>query len=421
VSTEIFLSLLEARAADFLREISAEGIEEVELDFSISPDLQRQGRYLFISQPNVPSLWEAFHLALREDAALVLTGVLSPEAKAILLRQLPAEPPAEARLVLFTSGSTGDPKAVFHSEHSLLTSAKQLSAALPIRGTQLSLLQPWGMAGIAFHLLLPLFQGRGLVFHQGSFLSWAARFSELASDLDQVTLNPFLLEMLLKNPGPLPPEMEILSLTAPLSQIHREAVAARGGRLREIYGMSEAAGPVLLEGKSLGAQAKLSEHDELLLSGEQLFLGYGKEGSFESVDEWFSTGDIFVKDTALGSWQFVARERDLIDTGGRKVPPRLIEEIFMGMPEMGECLALPVVLQGCERAALLFSRSRECELGKEDLSRKIGEWARTSLSLDMRPFLWREVGELPRLPNGKVDKVQARKLLSAEKDGISSV
>lgn len=413
MSAELFLSLLEARAEGFLLDL--EKNESVGLDFSPPAQLSQPGPYFFLRSPSVPDLWRSFHLALRENLVLVITGPLSPEAETILLRQLPAEPPPGARLVLFTSGSTGDPKAVFHGEASLLTSARQLSAAFPLEKAQLSLLPPWGMAGIAFHLLLPLLQGRRLYFHGGPFLEWAPRLEGLAPELDLLSLNPFLLEMAMR--AGLPREIPLVSLTAPLSETMKEKLA--GSPASEIYGMTEAAGPILRDGKSLGAKLELSEAGELRISGEQLFLGYGKEGQFQSRDEWFATGDIFVKHPADQNWQFVARERDLIDVGGRKIAPRLIEEVFLGMAEMNECLALPVQLEAGERAGLLYVRNKSCELDEKSLSMRIGEWARTSLSLDMRPFLWREVRELPRLPNGKVDKVQARKLISSGKGDIS--
>jgi acyl-CoA synthetase (AMP-forming)/AMP-acid ligase II len=170
--------------------------------------------------------------------------------------------------------------------------------------------------------------------------------------------------------------------------------------------MSEAAGPVLRDGRSLGAETRIGSEGELEISGAQLFLGYSSEGRFAEAPEWFPTGDQFCKEGER--LLFCARLRELIDLEGRKVAPALLEEVFEGMPEIRDCLAFELELQGRVSAAFVYVRAEDCDLSEEELAAKVEHRARTSLSVDMRPRWWREVGEIPRLSNGKADRKKVK-------------
>lgn len=380
--------------------------------------LESFGSYLLARAPAPDQLWDAFAQALAAKKSLVVIGPMSAEAETILLRQLPKATPAEAVLALFTSGSTGQPKAVFHQAGSLLASAEQLATGLGAPLSQCSLLPASGMAGIAFHLLLPLFAGKNILLWRQPALESAGELplALKAACTDLLSLNPFLLEMVLRNERFGEKKLDVVSLTSPLREKHRAEFRQRcPGFLREIYGMTEFAGPVLLDGVSLGPQTRLEEN-ELLLRSPTGFSAYAQEGSVTPAPDWFPTGDIFRSEK--NRWCFVSRKKELLDFGGRKVAPALIEEIFLALPEVRECLAFGIQVQGVERTGLLYVRAGGSE---EAVAEKISERARTSLSLDMRPFVWREVVQLPRLPNGKVSRQKAVEILSGEKGDISPV
>jgi acyl-CoA synthetase (AMP-forming)/AMP-acid ligase II len=377
--------------------------------------LETHGKYLLARSPSPQQLWSIFTQSLEAGDPLVILGPMTLEAETILLRQLPTEPPPGAVLVLFTSGSTGQTKAVFHLETSLLASGEQMATGLGAPTSQASLLPAWGMAGIAFHLLLPLFSGKRILWWKQNQPFHEMPAALHAAKINLLSLNPFLLEMLLRNESFGGKDLDVVSLTAPLRDSHRERFRkVCPGFLREIYGMTEAAGPVLLDGKSLGAAKKISE-GELLLRGAQLSLGYAEEGKFLPAETWFATGDSF--SLTDGFLRFVSRKKELIDVGGRKIPPQLIEEIFRDLPEIEDCLAFALELQGVERVALAYVRSSDCKLSIEALAQKISERSRMSLSLDMRPFEWRELENIPRLHNGKASRMKAKELFTAAKAG----
>lgn len=359
--------------------------------------LETRGPYLLLKAPRAESLASAFREAAETKRTLLILPPSSPEEESRLLGRLPAIPPEEARLALFSSGTTGEPKVIYHSERSLLASAAQLARAFPALSSWACLLPSWGMAGIAFQFLLPLSLGGGRVFTAGeSLLYWYERLDGLLmkEGAEILVLNPYQHAVFLRADST---EWKgtTLTLTAPMKAAQRAShLSKRPGPLREIYGMTEAAGPVLLDGISLGAELRLGQDGEVELKGPQLHLGAG--------GGWHPSGDIF--ENREGTWHFVSRRRELIDVGGRKVAPKLLEEIFEAMPELAECLAFGKEIQGIERPALLYVRKKGCTLPEEELSRKIEKRARESLSEDLRPVWWRESEELPRLPNGKPDR-----------------
>ncbi len=372
----------------------------------------RCGNFLVCENPTVPELWGALYSAITQQLPMVLLPPCSPLEKEVLLRQLPGSPPKGALLVLFTSGTTGEPKAVFHSERSLLASASQLALVFPGNGPTCSLLAPWGMAGVAFHCLLPAARGgTDILFSAEPFLNWASDALRIFREhsVELITLNPFLLEMLLRSGLDSSFKGELVSLTAPLKASQREgARKALGREAHEIYGMTEAAGPVLLDGKSLGARTKLAADGELLVSGEQLFLGYAGNGIFSTREEWFATGDLFHEHSGLLVHQ--ARTRELIDVGGRKIAPALVEAAFEKMEELTSCVAFAKEVAGTERPALAYVRAPACKLNPAELKALVMKRSAELLSAELRPALLLELESLPRTKNGKIDRLGMKQL-----------
>ncbi len=367
--------------------------------------LEAHGPYLLLENATVPALWGSIYSAVTQRAPLVLLPPSSPLERELLLAQLPANPPREAVLVLFTSGTTGNPKAILHSEASLLASTEQLLGAFPGSGPTCSLLRPWSMAGVIFHCLLPAARGSDVLYSPLPFSEWAPGAARIFEEekVEFLTLNPFLLEQWLRFGGTGAYAGQVVSLTSPLrANLAAEFKASSRAVLLEIFGMTEAAGPVLLEGKSLGTETRLSAEGELELSGDQLFLGSGSEGAFQARDAWFATGDLF--ELREGRLQHRARTRELIDIGGRKVAPQLIEAAFERMPEIAECLAFGKEIASVQRVGLVYVRKPGCRLSEAELSARVEQFAKENLSRELRPHWWQECEKVPRLPSGKPDR-----------------
>ena len=360
-------------------------------------------RYQIESLKSAESIAKVWDLSLASDKCLVLLPPASRKEADFLIAQLPKIPPDAACLAVFTSGSEGNPKAVFHSEASLRASAKQIHHWLQHEAGVLSTLSPWSMAGFLFGTLLarfhcqevyqlldsPIFAAPELIKHID-----AGRVSKLIT-------HPFHLRILFEQgvfADGRGKQIAITSFTAPLPKILQSDLAVQGVRIEIGYGLSEAAGPVLIDGKSLGAICSLTEMGELSIAGAQLMLGYARGGEFLPQSSVFSTGDFFTK-ASNGSLQWNHRSRDLIDMAGRKISPVLVEELVLGYSGVRDCLAYPIMdkIYG-QRVGLLVEEASgfDAEVFRDFLD--------SVFSSELKPKEWRRVESLPRLASGKKDR-----------------
>ena len=88
-----------------------------------------------------------------------------------------------------------------------------------------------------------------------------------------------------------------------------------------------------------GEDVDINEEGELLASGDNIMLGYYKdeeETAKTIVNGWLHTGDIATKDED-GYIYLVARKKEIIKVGGKRVSPKEIEEVILSLPEVVDC------------------------------------------------------------------------------------
>lgn len=131
----------------------------------------------------------------------------------------------------------------------------------------------------------------------------------------------------------------LLSGAAPLSSTVGTFFASIGLRIQEAYGQTECGGVCNLNpshrikfgtvGPALpGVEVKIAEDGEILVQGDNVFLGYFKDESATAaafVDGWLYTGDIGEIDDE-GFLKITDRKKDILVTaGGKNVAPQNIE------------------------------------------------------------------------------------------------
>lgn len=129
-----------------------------------------------------------------------------------------------------------------------------------------------------------------------------------------------------------------ISIGAPLNILTKKYFESIGLLVNDIYGLSETCGPisVSLPGLdrygSVGSpimSVKISEDNEILVKGDNLFLGYYKnkretDNAF-TKDKWFKTGDLGMLDKD-GFLYITGQKKELIiTTGGENISPIIIE------------------------------------------------------------------------------------------------
>ncbi len=88
-----------------------------------------------------------------------------------------------------------------------------------------------------------------------------------------------------------------------------------------------------------GDVAGINEEGELLARGENIMLGYYKdeEGTNLAIKNgWLHTGDVAKVDKD-GFIYLLARKKEIIKVGGKRVSPKEIEEVILSIPEVVDC------------------------------------------------------------------------------------
>ena len=289
-------------------------------------------------------------------------------------------------LVIATSGTTGDPKGVVHTHASI-------SAAVIAGGSRL------GCNADDFWLsCLPLAHVGGLSVllraqHYRSRLSIADRVDQ--PTIDTATKSGANLTSLV------PTALQKLDLTnfravlvggsAIISDLPLNAITT--------YGLTETMGGVAYNGVALDdVEIRLSNESEIQIRGAMLFRAYRDETEPKTDDGWFSTGDL--GELADGALTVYGRKDDLINTGGYKVWPTVVEESIQQLDEIEECVVrgLPDQKWGTAVCAWIVMRipSESINLGqlRDHVKRSLPDYC-----APRRLFI---VDQIPRTTLGKV-------------------
>ena len=178
------------------------------------------------------------------------------------------------------------------------------------------------------------------------------------------------------------------------------------------YGMTETASLISLNhpfraaegsvGKILpGREFKLADDGEILVRGENVSAGYWENGQVLRAENegWLRTGDLGEID-AEGNVRFRGRKKSVIVTpAGLNIYPEDLEKALRGQPGVRDCVVIPLERGGnAEPCAVLL-----LERAKDDVAREILEGANASLAEYQRMrrwVVWPET-DFPRTGTGK--------------------
>jgi cyclohexanecarboxylate-CoA ligase len=336
--------------------------------------------------------------------------------------------PDAVAAVLFTSGSTGNPKAVLHTNQALA-----YKAALMVQVHELTaddvVLMPAPLAhvsGLLNGILVPGAAGMKAVLMP----RWSP---ELALDLIEehgVTFMigpPTFYVSLMDAPGFSPARVESLRLISSggagvTPAFIERATSTLGALVKRSYGSTEA--PTVAtsmdsdpfdrardtDGRAIGAaEFRLDpETGELQVIGPELFAGYLDETQNEAAitpDGWYRTGDLATLD-ADGWLTIVGRLQDIIIRGGENIAAAAVEAALEAHPGVRAAVVVgfPDDLMG-ERVAAYIVADDTFDLDE------CREWFGTrGLARFMTPERVVHVEEFPLLPTGKADRAEIRRL-----------
>jgi fatty-acyl-CoA synthase len=347
-------------------------------------------------------------------------------------------PEREARSVVFTSGTTGDPKAISRGSGSL-DAAASLVSRLPLRH------------GMRVHVAAPLFHTWGLAhFHLsmliGSTLVLRRRFDpeQFLATLDQdrsdaAVVVPVMLQRVLQLPEQVRGRYDLshVRVVAASGSALPGDLATRwmdtfGDHLYNTYGSTECAWATIANPADLRSHmgtagrapigtvvATLDAAGEpvhegrgrIFVANSLLFEGYADgHGSSDVVNGLMATGDVGrLQDGLL---YVEGRRDDMIVTGGENVYPQVVEDCLARHEDVLEAAVLGVDDEEFGSRLLAFVVLRSQASFDEDA---LKAWARSLLARYEVPREIRSVSQLPRNATGKVQKSDLRALVESRR------
>jgi long-chain acyl-CoA synthetase len=350
----------------------------------------------------------------------VVVDAAPPEEAAAGLAVADATAPA---VVLYTSGSTGQPKGAVLS-HAALAAANQ-SWAGPVMGLRaadrvlatLPLAHSFGLNGA---LLAPLLAGATVVLQERFSPEGTLR----AVARHRVTVLPGVATMfsrILESPALDDADLSSLRLAvsgaAPCPWALASAWRRRTGvRIVRGYGMTELFRPISYLaadttdlpdsiGRAVpGVELRVVD-DELWIRTPAVMDGYlraPEETAAVLADGWFRTGDLATI-SAEGYVTIVGRKRELILRGGYSVVPGEVEAALLGHPAVAEAAVVGVAHAelGEEVAAFVTLRP-----GARAEPPELIEFCRERLAGYKYPRRITVVDEMPKSATGKILKTR---------------
>lgn len=349
------------------------------------------------------SLPELRRLHLRAHADRTLAHAGHPLAEAVASETLPeawAGPAAsgmlDGALVLFTSGTTGEPRAV-----RLGAAAIRAALAAHVAALALNRADTWSLP-------LPLDHVGGIMGTLRALVCGCAVTLEAAPgpDATGASLVPTMLARLVAAGTPPPPHLRTaLTGGGPLDPPLAEAARRLGWPVRETYGLTEMGSMVTLDGIPVpGARLRLDD-GRILVGGAMRCDGYESDDGLQPAAEWHVTGDL--GELVDGRLRVTGRQAELIVSGGENVAAPEVEAALMAHPLVAEAcvVGLPDAAWGeCVAAAVV----RRGAIDGEGLD----AWLQPRLAGYKRPRRWRFVDALPRTALGKLQRHLVRGLFA---------
>jgi acyl-coenzyme A synthetase/AMP-(fatty) acid ligase len=339
--------------------------------------------------------------------------------------------PEDPALIVFTSGTTGDPRGVVHGYRYLMGQQIQAEHWFGSRPGELAwcTTSPGWSKSARNVFLAPWLTGAAAVIHDGRF-DPAERldFAE-ALGVNVLCQAPTEYRMLARRTTlrPLPALRRMVSAGEPLdpdtiSAFHQ----ATGLEPADGYGQTEtgqvtanlAGEPVRLGsmGKPLpGIETRIESATEAEVPGSgELQLRCASSPTFfaryldgERFDgEWWPTGDL-VREDEDGYLFFEGRDDDIIMSSGYRIGPTEVETALLSHPAVAEAAAVaaPDPERGSVVRAVVVVRDRE---GSEELALELQEHCRRETAAYKYPRIVEFAAELPKTSTGKIRRAQLR-------------
>jgi len=251
-----------------------------------------------------------------------------------------------AGLVIFSSGTTGKPKAMLHDLDQLIAGY----ALKPFRDLRLLLLMHFDHIG-GIDVFLRGFASGVTLVKPASRQPEAVARAIAAHQVHVLSASPTLLNLLLVAGVADRHDFSSLRLITYGAEAMPAALLARlrarfpGIEMQQRFGTSETHTVRVVSRNNDSLEMRIEDAEvswrieagELLLKTPRRILGYlNRDVDAALAGDWFHTGDL-VEESADGWLRIIGRKQEVINVGGEKVLPSEVEGILLEMSAIAEC------------------------------------------------------------------------------------
>ena len=340
--------------------------------------------------------------------------------------------------ILYTSGTTGEPKGVMHTSNTLFSNLDPYAERLNLSDRDRVLMaSPMAhQTGFMYGLMMPIALRCPAVLQDVWDATRASEIIEREGVTFTMASTPFLSDLTNaaeKNPAAFRSLNIFLAAGAPIPRVLvRNATEHLGAKIVSAWGMTENGAVTVtkldsppekvfetdgcclpgMEARILRADdtpAYVGEEGRLQVRGCSNFVGYLKRPQWNATDKdgWFETGDLARID-ADGYVRITGRSKDIIIRGGENIPVVEIEGLVYRYPGVAEVaiVAMPDERLGERACAFVVPKAN----AEDELSLKaIADFLRQqNVATNYLPERLEVVKELPKTPSGKIQKFRLR-------------
>jgi cyclohexanecarboxylate-CoA ligase len=390
---------------------------------------------------DLPNLRHVFAVGGTGDDSFERAFLDRPPVAAAEKRALAARRPGPNEVVqlIYTSGTSGEPKAVMHTPNTVAAPARGFIDHIPVTPDDIVFMgSPYAhQTGFLHGMLMPVMLATTTVALDLWSATEAARLIEREGATFTMASTPFLSDMVNMPEEPRARVSRTLRTWvcagAPIPRVLvQRAKREMNLDVLSCWGMTENGGLTITrksdpqekvfstDGRALpGSAVRVVDENRdpvpadtaghLQARGITHFVGYHKKPQLNAIDQdgWFDTGDLARMDRD-GYIRIVGRTKDVIIRGGENIPVAEVENLIYRHPKVAECA---VVAMPDER---LGERACAFVVSKDNVPFDLPELAHFLAEQGMAKPYWPErleqVPEMPRTPSGKIQKFRLREL-----------
>lgn len=390
------------------------------------------------SKKAIPAKLASSSLSWDEIFSSVTSSVTASEQNG----QLPRSIDVDLASLIYTSGSTGEPKGVMSTHHNMVSAARSIVQYIGNIEDDIILdVLPLSFDYGLYQVIMAFMFG-GTVVLEKSFLYLHKVLQRIPQEkVTGFPIVPTVLAMLLKMQDLKKYDLSTLryitntGAALPVEHIRRLRVLFPHVQIFSMFGLTECKRVCYLPPEELdqrpssvgmampncevfvvdehGKQVPPGETGELIIRGSNVMQGYWKDheltahtyrkGSYPGEEILYS-GDYFRKDEQ-GFLYFLGRKDDMIKSKGERISAKEVENNICGIEGVAEVavIGLPDEILGQAIKAFIVPAPTAKLTEKQ-----VRKYSAANMETFMVPKYIEFMTDLPKTPNGKIDKKQLK-------------